>query len=337
MPIDYNMYSVNPTALSEPTKYNSFLSPPTKRIKVVSSIKINDRISNSSLCSGNVQMNPHESFNHSGDSSRMNNIRCVSESSFQINSTVLKRKIESTQTNYVNNTDSGSINHRSFKIKQAVVCSISSCSSSIVSLSRICEAIKAVVTEIGADLQAQQRIANQCFCLATWTRSNDGSYFEIDARPKGTTHVTVYQVALTIASHDGINILLNAMKAHLYNVEIQEYGCTVLGNVLSILYRRQTSNVLPCKTYLNDEILMIGNSIFAQVFCAMQNHPRNVAVHCAAITALQQYYQSILVFQPNDVVNEELKQSLLHAQQMFLPLKIRQILQRIVLFVEQCE
>jgi hypothetical protein len=339
MPVDGSMYPANNAALLDSTAYNSILSPATKRYKVVSSLKITDSIgciwSNPSR---SIQMNSNGSRTHSSHSSRISNIRCVSESSFKISSTGLKRKIEfsnstpSFASSYIENELFNQGYNSDDRIRNSNL-SISSFSRSFPLPSRICEALQGIINESGTEIQSEQRISQQCFFLATLTRSTEGSTgsFVSDARSTPTMYLTCHQVALTIASHDGINIILNAMKAHLDNVEIQEYGCMALGNILAILYRRHTAKL----SSLHDDVLKTGNACLTQVFCAMQNHPQNVAVHCAAIIAMQQCYYSIFLFQTNGIINDERKQLFIHAQTMFLPSKIRRILLNISFFVEQ--
>jgi hypothetical protein len=157
-----------------------------------------------------------------------------------------------------------------------------------------------------------------------------------ESRPTSTANLTLHQVAVTIVSCNGINKVLDAMRAYPNNIDIQENGCKVLGNILAILYCRKTRNVLSFERYLGEATIQLSKSIVRQIVHAMRNHPSNVAVHCAAIPALHHYFLSVLVTRTNDATMLECQTIVLQkAQEMFLPTSVQNMLQATTCLAEQ--
>ena len=299
----------------------------------------------SRLSSGALNLNSyHVSSDSPSGSSRINNIRCVSDASIKATKDD-RRSMKSTgsissMTNYFcssNTSTRKTLTNQPILDSDLVASKIvdGSLSSSVPSLKRIFDAIEVLNCSTGTDMQSQQNISDQCCYLVAWTKINSASYADNDPRPTSTSNLTLHQVALAIVSYNGFTAVLDAMDAHPANIAIQEHGSMMLGNLLSILYRRKTYSVMSYERYLGEATIKLGNSIFKQIIDAMRNHSSNVAVHCAAITALQQYYLSVLVFQPSDAILQKQRIVLLNAEEMFLPRNIQQILRTTTCLSEQ--
>jgi hypothetical protein len=320
---DDGAHNCNSTISFEPTmKRQRFSSPST--------IDFNRRLS-----SGSFSLNSyHTSSDSPGGSSRINNIRCVSDASIRATKDCRPWSSSegtiSSMANYFCSSDSvigkKLTNHPILDDNDLLAAKSvnGSWSSSVPSLKRICDAIDSLHGSTGTDEQSELNISHQCYYLAAWTKSNAPA--DNESRPPSTTNLTLHQVALAIVSCNGITRVLDAMDAHPDNIEIQENGCMVLGNILAILYRRKMCNVLSYDRYLGEATIQLGNSIFSQIIQTMRNHQRNVAVYSAAIPALQQYYLSVLVSQPNDTILEYQRMVLQNAREMFLPSHVQQVL-----------
>ena len=287
----------------------------------------------------------HISSEGPGGSSRINNIRIVSASSMHVThngcSDIIGEENISSMANYA--CSSNSDLRKESTVQPTVHSNLEvvngSWSSSVTSLNCVHVAIESIRSTIGTDIQSQFVIADQCYYLAAWTKINTSGYTGNDTRPTSTRGcLTLHQVALSIVSHGGITVILKAMRAHPSRVEIQENGSMVLGNVLAILYRRKACSipVFSYERYLGETTIQLGNSILNQLIQTMRNHPTNVEIHCATITALQHYYLSVLGFRPNDDATIECQNAVLKsAHEMLLPSKVRKILRTTTSLAEQ--
>lgn len=280
-----------------------------------------------------------------GGSSRINNIRVVSASSMHATHDNCNSRNDEDEISSMANFDSSKSYIKKDLTDEPTLADNDllankivngSWASSVASLECVCIAIQRLRSTIGSDAQSQLRIADQCYYLAAWTKINTPCYSGNDTRPTSTTaSLTLNQVALAIISYGGITVILNAMRAHPNSVEIQENGSMVLGNVLALLYRRKTGNVVSYGRFLSETAKQMGSSILNQLIQTMQNHATNVEIHCAAIAALQHYYLSVLVCQQNDATLESQSTVLRSAHEMLLPSKIRQILRTTISLAEQ--
>ena len=273
----------------------------------------------------------------------MNSIRCVSDASIEgveASRTITSSKgSASSLANYFCSSDSFLNKALTEQPILDSKCLSAKCvngfrSSSVPSLKSIHDAIGSLHGTTGTDIQSQRNISDQCYYLAAWTKINK-VLPDNKCRPTLSANITLHQVALAIVSYNGITRVLNAMDAHPNNIEIQENGCMVLGNILTILYCRKTCNVLSYERSLGNNTIHLGNSIFRQIIHAMRNHPGNVTVHCAAIPALYQYHLSVFVFQPNDAILEYQNIVLQSALEMFLPSQVKKILRETTFLAER--
>lgn len=193
--------------------------------------------------------------------------------------------------------------------------------SSAASISCIQEAICIMVTSIDNNQENERRIADECFRLAMWTSYRSSSGFH---RLEHTQSLTLHEVALIIVSSNGIDAILHAMEEYPSNAQIQEQGCTALGNILSILYPNRAANAASFYQAISK-----GDTIYSCIIYAMKNHCKDVSVYCAAIQSLQHYYHSIF-FSPlySSVSNSDEQEIFKEAQEMFLPAYIRNVFQQ---------
>ena len=336
-----------------PTICRSFPSP-CKRISVAHTLSLAPTIKrrflsssstivfNGRLSRGTLSLSPSDASSASKCGSlRINNIRCVSDASIEATEAdhTITSSRDTTLANYACSSDNflskTSTNQPIIDLNfLAAKCVNGSWSSSVPSVKSIYDAIESLHGTTGTDIQSQRNISDQCYYLAAWTKINK-VLPDNKCRPTLSATITLHQVALAIVSYNGITRVLNAMDAHPNNIEIQENGCMVLGNILTILYRRMTCNVLSYEKSLGNNTIHLGNSIFRQIIHAMRNHPGNVTVHCAAIPALYQYYLSVFLFQPNDANLEYQNIVLQSALEMFLPSQVKKILRETTFLAER--
>ena len=189
--------------------------------------------------------------------------------------------------------------------------------SSAASLSCIQESICILFTSIGANEENAKLVADECFRLAIWTRpqrSSDG--YQCLERSQRLNRL---DIALIIVSFNGLDALLTAMEQYPNNVQIQEYCCMAVGNILSILYPRRTTHSASLHQAMSK-----GDKIYACIINAMKIHSQHVSVCCAAVPALHYYYSSIFFNPLYSNVSEEAESEIFAGvHDMFLPTHIR--------------
>ena len=206
------------------------------------------------LGDGTFSLNTHHASSEGpGGSSRINNIRIVSDASIHVGYDSRTRTNGKSNCSLMANSmcsyDGSAIKKLPDQLTldsdllAAKIVSVSH-SSSVASPECIRAALQSLRCIIGSDMQSQLNISDQCSHLAAWTHISTAYCSGNESRPTSTSaSLTLHQVALAIVSYGGIPLVLNAMGAHPSNVEIQENGCKVLGNMLAILYRRKTGKV----------------------------------------------------------------------------------------------
>ena len=341
MSIEYPVHNAVAPASSKRTNastatqgcYNSI--PATKRSRLSSASQTD---SDGTWNSGMMNLRPSHTLSSTiGESSRLNNIRFVSVTSMHLaldrGASVSRESNISSHANYFSSSSNDfpkkkQINEpiQNTDLLAANIVNGSWSTSSVASITQIRETIQVLNNVTGTDMQSQLIVADQFYHLATWTKTNSLSFLQNDPRPTSTANLTLHQAALAIVSCNGINVVLSAMNEHPNNIEVQENGCMVLGNVLAILYHRKAGKSIALERYLSENTIQMGNAIFNQIIRTMQHHPVSIAVNCAAIPALQYYYLSVLAFRPNDAMSECEDIVLQSAQELLLPSKIRRIL-----------